>query len=92
MDRLPADWALVSVDDAAALYVKRGSALAAVADSFGYAVLPGGGLALGDLTRACAQDTALARQTLADLDRARGTGAQSKYEALRRTCESALAR
>lgn len=92
MDRLPDEWALVSVDDAAALYVRRGSALAAVADSFGYAVLPGGGLAMTALANACARDTALARVTLRDLARAQREAVQTRYDPLRLACEQALAR
>ena len=89
MDRLP-EWALVSVDDAAALYVRRGSALGAIADSFAYAALPGGGLALADLQTACAADTALARQVRGELARASASGAQTRLEPLRQVCEQGI--
>src|SRR5262245_2581717 len=59
LDLLDADrrWALVFVDDVAALYVRREGPLAAVADTFGYRVLPGGTARMPALLRAAAADT-----------------------------------
>ena len=85
------EWALVCVDDAAALYVRRDGPLAAVADSFAYPLLPGGALALDELTRACAADTALARQVWGELERQRASSpAHASFAALRATCATTL--
>ena len=85
------EWALVCVDDAAALYVRRDGPLAAVADSFAYPLLPGGALALEELTQACASDTALARQVWGELERQRAqSNANTSFAGLRRVCATTL--
>jgi hypothetical protein len=85
------EWALVCVDDAAALYVRRDGPLAAVADSFAYPLLPGGALALDELTRACAADTAIARQVWGELERQHASSpAHASFAALRAACATAL--
>ncbi len=85
------EWALVCVDDAAALYVRRDGPLAAVADSFAYPLLPGGALALDELTRACAADTALAQQVWGELERQRvSSSAHASFDRLRATCATTL--
>jgi hypothetical protein len=60
METLDADslWALVFTDDAAALYTRREGPLAAVADSFGYHVLPA-----SDARRLAAAEASLADTT-----------------------------
>ena len=64
-------FARVFLDDAAALYVRRDGVNRAVADSFGYRVLPGGMAKLGALGRACERDPVLRALTRAELERAR---------------------
>src|SRR5262249_36486485 len=61
LDALP-EWSLVSVDDAAALYVRRTGPLASVADSLGYRLLPGGTLRLPPLATPCPRASARARR------------------------------
>ena len=85
------DWALVHVDDATALYLRRDGSCAAVADSFAYPVLPGGALALAELRTACAQDTALARQVWGELERQRASSrAHARFDDLRAVCATSL--
>ena len=61
-DRLPdfldadSTWALVFIDDAAALYVKRGGPLAAIAQRFAYHVVPAGNAALARAGEASMRD------------------------------------
>ncbi len=71
LDRLDADstWALVFVDDAAALYVRREGPLAGVAREFAYHELPAGARRLGPLGARCATDSALRARTAAELER-----------------------
>ncbi len=64
-------FARVFLDDAGALYVRRQGANRAVADAFGYRVLPGGVARLTPLGRACETDSALRAATRAELERAR---------------------
>jgi tetratricopeptide (TPR) repeat protein len=62
-------WALVFADDAALVYVRRGGALAAVADSFAFDVMPGGRTARERLVNACFDDSALRARARADVER-----------------------
>ncbi|HTK30913.1 MAG TPA: tetratricopeptide repeat protein [Candidatus Saccharimonadaceae bacterium] len=62
-------WVRVFMDDAAVLYVRRNAAHAAVIASDGYARLPGGQSGLEPLGEACARDTAVRRETRAELER-----------------------
>jgi len=64
-------YARVFLDDAAALYVRRDGASRAVADSFGFRILPGGTARLAALGRACEHDAVLRAATRAELERAR---------------------
>ena len=85
------DWALVHVDDATALYLRRDGSCAAVADSFAYPVLPGGAIALAELRSACAQDTSLARQVWGELERQRASSrAHASFDDLRAVCAATL--
>ncbi len=74
-DRLPdfldADprWALVFMDDAAALFVRRDGSLRAIADRHAYRLLPAGNLRLGQLGEACRRDPALRARFAAELER-----------------------
>jgi hypothetical protein len=61
---------LVHLDDVSALYVRRRGPLAAIADSFGYAVLRSSPARFGPLMRAAAADTALRAALHAELERA----------------------
>lgn len=72
LDALDADssFALVFVDDVAALYVRRAGALASVAERYRYRLLPAGGARLGDLQRRCAADSTVCRDLEAELRRA----------------------
>jgi tetratricopeptide repeat protein len=71
LDFLDADttFALVFLDDAAALFVRRHGALAAVADSFAYRELPAGRARLGPLGRSCSTDSVVRLQVAAELRR-----------------------
>lgn len=71
LDTVDADssWALVFLDDAAALYVRRAS-LKAVADSFGFHQLGGGSGRLSTVSAAAAADSGLRRELRAELERA----------------------
>ena len=70
-DAVDADtsFALVFMDDAAALFVHRRGPLAAVADSFAYRVVPAGPPGVGALMTALAADTALRARAAAELER-----------------------
>lgn len=70
LDVLDADpgWALVFLDDAAALYLRRDGANAAVAQRAAFRHLPGGEARLGQIGRAVYADTALARAVRAELE------------------------
>src|SRR5262249_16068442 len=63
------EWALVFVDDAAALYVRRDGACAALARDAVYTMLPGGSARLASLIAAAARDTSLARDLRSELAR-----------------------
>jgi hypothetical protein len=71
LDFLDADtsFALVFLDDAAALFVRRRGALAAVADSFAYRELPAGRAAMAGLGAACEADSARRARVRAELER-----------------------
>ena len=71
LDYLDADttWALVFSDDAAQLLVRRRGALAAVAQRFGYRILPAGIRSRMEVVPAAAQDTALRSAARAELER-----------------------
>jgi hypothetical protein len=62
-------WALVFADDAALLYARRGGPLAAVADSFAFAALPGGPAARERVVNACFADTSVRARARADAER-----------------------
>jgi hypothetical protein len=62
-------WALVFVDDIAALYVRRDGSLAAVADTFAYRQLSGGAVRMPSLLRAAVGDRALRAGLIAELER-----------------------
>ncbi len=74
-------FARVFMDDAAALYVRRAGVNRTVADSFGYRVLPAGTAKLGALGRACEQDSALRKETRAELERARASSPHHAHAA-----------
>ncbi len=71
LDHVEADttWALVFADDAAVLFVKRAGSLAAVADSFGYALAPAGDAKRVAVAAACFDDAALRARAEAELAR-----------------------
>jgi hypothetical protein len=68
LDREPR-WALVFADDAGELLVRRDGPLAAIADSFGYSLLPKGPLARYRLGVSCERDPVLRARAEAELDR-----------------------
>jgi tetratricopeptide (TPR) repeat protein len=72
LDALDADssFALVFLDDVAALYVRRAGPLSPVAARFGYRLLPAGSARIGDLQRRCAADSIVCRDLEAELGRA----------------------
>jgi hypothetical protein len=71
LDYLDADrgWALVFRDDAAALYVRRSGRLAAVAESLGYRVMPGGGERFAAMGESAIRDTLLRKALRKELER-----------------------
>ena len=71
LDALDADpaFALVFVDDVAAVYVRRDGPLAGVAERFAYRAAPAGRAAIGALGRACERDPALRARAEAELAR-----------------------
>ncbi len=71
LDILDADpgWTLVFADDAAALYLKRGGALAATADSFAYRVMTGGAARRNQVAAASYDDGALRARLETELAR-----------------------
>jgi hypothetical protein len=75
LDTLDGDsaWAVVFLDDAAAVFVRRDGTQRAVADSFAYRALAAGPARGQALFLACATDTALRRQTEIELMRAIAT-------------------
>src|SRR5207244_4148334 len=72
LDSMDGDSTFVPVflDDAAALYVRRRGTLAAVADSFGYRLFPGGRGRLEALGKACERDSTIRAATRRELERA----------------------
>jgi hypothetical protein len=62
-------WALVFLDDAAALYVRRAGRLAPVAEQFAYRVLPGGYARLDRLGAAATEDSMLRARVETELRR-----------------------
>jgi tetratricopeptide (TPR) repeat protein len=71
LDWLDADstWALVFLDDAAALYVRRAGPLAGIASRFAYRRLPAGVAGLGPLGNAVASDSSVRDEVVAELQR-----------------------
>jgi hypothetical protein len=71
LDALDADsaWALVFLDDVAAVFVRRDGPLATVAEHFAYRAAPAGRNAIAALGRACERDTALRARAEAELVR-----------------------
>ena len=71
IEHLEADpaWALVFADDAAALFVKRQGPLAAVADSFAFALAPAGTERRDRLAEACFDDAGLRARAEGELER-----------------------
>jgi Flp pilus assembly protein TadD len=63
-------WAMVFTDDAAELFVRRDGPLRAVADSFGYRVLPAGQVMRERLVGRAATDSALRAWAIAEVERA----------------------
>ena len=76
-DFLDADtsWALVFLDDAAALYLKRSGAWAPVAERFGYRFVPAGGEKMAALGSAMSRDPALREVVRGELERQIGASA-----------------
>lgn len=74
-DRLPdfldadSTWSLVFLDDAAALFVKKGGPLDPIARRFGYTLMPAGNARLNALGEACRRDPALRARFAAELER-----------------------
>jgi hypothetical protein len=64
-----AAWVMVFADDAASILVRRHGRFAALADSFGYRVLPAGRVARAALLSACASDSILRERTGTELRR-----------------------
>ena len=92
LDFLDADSSFVPVflDDAAALYARRDGPMAAVADSFGYRLLPGGTERLGALSARIASDPALAGTLVRELER-ESAGSEFRSQAEGRLGSIALA-
>lgn len=78
-DRLPdlldrdTAWVMVFADDVASILVRRHGRFAALADSFGYRVLPAGRVARAALLSACASDSVLRVRASAELRRQAAT-------------------
>ncbi|TMQ72501.1 MAG: hypothetical protein E6K80_02650 [Candidatus Eisenbacteria bacterium] len=72
LDALDADssFALVFVDDVAALFVRRQGPLAAVAETFRYRLLPAGSARVAALQTLCTSDSAACNRLVAELERA----------------------
>ena len=72
LDALDADssFALVFLDDVAALYVRRAGALSVVAERDRYRLLPGGGARISALQSMCASDSIQCDALAGELDRA----------------------
>ena len=81
------DWALVFVDDVAALYVKRIGALGLLADTQGYAILSGGRMKQERVALEITQDPTLATGLARELERQAGSSPWSRTMApLRELC------
>src|SRR5215472_3061840 len=81
------DWALVFADDAAAIYVRRDGALASLADSSGYRLLPGGGRRTRAVADSLVHDPALAAQLAPELERQQRESSRTLVsEPLRELC------
>ena len=86
------DWALVFADDAAAIYVRRDGALAALAGSSGYRLLPGGGRRTQQLAADVVRAPALAARLALELERQqRESGRTLASAPLRELCAAAAA-
>ena len=89
---LDPDWALVFADDAAAIYVRRDGALAALATSSGYQLLPGGGRRTQTVAEDIVRDPALAARLALELQRQqRESGRTLASAPLRELCATATA-
>jgi hypothetical protein len=62
-------WALVFVDDVAAVYVKRGGELAPISDRYAYHILRGSRMESPEIIAAAAADTAFANALALELER-----------------------
>ena len=93
-DRLPdiieadSTWALVFQDDAAMLFVRRAGPMRAIAERFGYRVVPAGNQKLAALSQALGRDPALRAAFRAELER---TTRESPYTAQAHTLLANLA-
>jgi hypothetical protein len=89
---LDPDWALVFADDAAAIYVRRDGALAALADSSRYQLLPGGGRRTQALADSLVRDPTLAARLSPELARQQRESSRTLVSApLRELCAAAAA-
>jgi len=79
LDFVEADstWGLVFADDAAALFLKRDGAHAALMDSFAYRLAPAGAARRGRLAAACLDDSLLRGRAEAELERMAGSSPES---------------
>ncbi len=77
LDQVEADdrWVLVFADDAGVLFVRRGGARPAFADSFGYALAPAGVQRRAQVAAACLDDSMLRARTEAELVHMAGSSA-----------------
>jgi tetratricopeptide (TPR) repeat protein len=79
LDRFDPDtlWALAFIDDAAALFLRRDGALAALADSFAYRLLPAGRAGWARVAERSLRDTAYRAALRAELARSAASSARS---------------
>jgi len=94
LDALDADpgWSLVFADDAAAIFVRRDGALAALASRDGYLLLPGGGRRTQVLAQDLVRDPALAARLSPELARQQRESSRTLASApLRELCAAAAA-
>ena len=92
LDALDADpgWSLVFADDAAAIFVRRDGALAALASRDGYQLLPGGGRRTQVLAQDLMRDPELAGRLSLELERQRRESSRTLLSApLRELCAAA---
>ena len=86
------DWALVFVDDAAALFVRKDGALGRLADTYGYRLLPGGVRRAQLLAQECLVDPTVPPQLALELDRQQRESSRTLASApLRDLCRAAAA-